>query len=634
VVVGARFGFGASVLLFVCVLVMTQSSAFGLDLVDTIAPPTDVELGFGWAVDMNGPTLAVGNPWANKAYVYEWDGSAWRLGQTLGPGGSPAEGADFGWAVAADLETVVVGSRFGEAQQGTWGAGAVHVFERGTGAWTPVQRLSPPNPRSFDHFGEAVAIDGDWLVAGAPWQPEGEFDGPGEPGAVYVFRRTDTGWTLAQTLAAPDTAGFDRFGAAVAIDGEEIAVEAPYADSGGAVYIFRFGGSQWDYVQRMSHLGGLADMDDGVLVTSSVHDRTVYVFGRTAGAWHEEARLESTAPDIAFGMDASVSGDLIAVGAAREDTANGVNAGAAYLYQHADGTWDLMQRWEAWDGIEWAFFGNSISVDADQVVAGAYSHGYQAGWAAVGRVYVHSVGGHEIDSPPVGLVDTATGRWHLRTNGRRVHSFFYGNPGDVPFVGDWDCNGIDTPGLFRQSDAFAYLRNSNTQGNADIRFFFGNPSDVPLAGDWDGDGCDTLSIYRPSEQRFYIVNALGASDGGLGAADFSFVFGNPGDKPVVGDWNGDGVDEVGLHRESTGFFYWRNTLDTGIASGQIYFGDPGDRFLAGDWGIVDGVDTPAVFRPGDTAFYFRHTLTQGVADRQFDFGRSSWLPVAGAFGLG
>jgi lactocepin len=236
----------------------------------------------------------------------------------------------------------------------------------------------------------------------------------------------------------------------------------------------------------------------------------------------------------------------------------------------------------------------------------------------------------------VGLVDPATGQWHLRNMAGAVTSFFYGNPGDVPFVGDWDGDGVATPGLFRTSDAFAYLRNSNSQGVADIRFFFGNPSDVPLSGDWDGDGKDTLSIYRPSEQRFYIINELGENEGGLGAADFSFLFGNPGDKPVAGDWDADGIDEVGLHRESTGFFYWRNTLDTGVADGEIFFGDPDDRFVAGDWGVIDGTDTPGLFRPSDVTFYFRHTLTQGVADSQFTWtgAGSSWLPVAGTFGLG
>jgi hypothetical protein len=122
----------------------------------------------------------------------------------------------------------------------------------------------------------------------------------------------------------------------------------------------------------------------------------------------------------------------------------------------------------------------------------------------------------------------------------------------------------------------------------------------------------------------------------MGPAQISFLFGNPGDKPVAGDWDGDGKDEVGLHRESSGFFYWRNTLTFGNADGQIFFGDPGDRFVSGDWGTVDGVDTPAIFRPSDLTFYFRHTLTQGNADSQFVWtgAGSGWLPVAGAFGLG
>jgi hypothetical protein len=232
----------------------------------------------------------------------------------------------------------------------------------------------------------------------------------------------------------------------------------------------------------------------------------------------------------------------------------------------------------------------------------------------------------------VGLVDPASGVWRLLNQSGGLTTFFYGNPGDVPFMGDWDCDGVDTPGLFRQSDAFAYLRNSNTQGIADIRFFFGNPSDIPLAGDFDGDGCDSLSIYRPSEQRFYIINQLGANNGGLGAAEFSFLFGNPGDKPFVGDFDGDGIDEVGLHRESTGFVYYRNTLDTGIASNEFFFGDPGDRFVAGDWGVVDRIATPGLFRPANTTFFFRHTNTQGNADSQFVFGQPGWLPVSGVFG--
>jgi hypothetical protein len=233
----------------------------------------------------------------------------------------------------------------------------------------------------------------------------------------------------------------------------------------------------------------------------------------------------------------------------------------------------------------------------------------------------------------VGLVDPVTGAWHLRGQGGAISSFFYGNPGDVPFMGDWNCDGVSTPGLYRQSDGFVYLRNSNSQGIADIRFFFGNPGDYPLAGDFDNDGCDTVSIYRASEARIYIINELGANDGGLGAADFNYIFGNPGDKPFVGDFDGNGEDTVGLHRESTGFMYFRNSHTQGIADAEFFFGDPGDRLVAGDWGIVDGIDTPGVFRPSNTTFFFRHSNTQGVADESIFWGQSNFLPVAGRFNV-
>jgi hypothetical protein len=230
-----------------------------------------------------------------------------------------------------------------------------------------------------------------------------------------------------------------------------------------------------------------------------------------------------------------------------------------------------------------------------------------------------------------GLVDSSQGRWFLLDDvGIAIASFFYGDPGDVPFMGDWDGDGVETPGLYRQSDGYVYLRNSNTQGVADIKFFFGNPGDVPIAGDFNGDGFDTVSIYRPSNQTFYIINKLGSGDQGLGAAEFSYVFGNPGDQPFVGDFDGDGVETAALHRESTGLVYFRNTHTQGIADAQFVFGDPGDRLVAGDW-TGNGVFTPALFRPSNTTMYFRYTNTQGIADNQFIPipTNRAWLPVAG-----
>jgi hypothetical protein len=228
------------------------------------------------------------------------------------------------------------------------------------------------------------------------------------------------------------------------------------------------------------------------------------------------------------------------------------------------------------------------------------------------------------------LFQDSGGRWHrweTISAPRVTNSFYFGNPGDAAFAGDWNCDGVDTPGLYRQSDGFVYLRNSNTQGVADIQFFFGNPGDVPLAGDFDGNGCDSLSIYRPSEQRVYVINELGSSDRGLGAADYSFLFGDPGDKPFVGDFDGNGVDTMGLHRESTGLVYFRNTNTTGIANSQFIFGDPGDRLVAGDW-IGSGQDTVAVYRPSTQTLYIRYANSAGNANVQLHAG--SYTGVAPA----
>jgi hypothetical protein len=189
---------------------------------------------------------------------------------------------------------------------------------------------------------------------------------------------------------------------------------------------------------------------------------------------------------------------------------------------------------------------------------------------------------------------------------------------------------VDTPGLYRQSDGYVYLRNSNTQGVADISFYFGNPGDIPIAGDFDGDGCDTVSIYRPSEARFYIINELGSADEGLGAADYSYLFGNPGDVPFVGDWNGDGTDTPGLRRSSNGFVYVRDTNTQGNADISFFYGNPGDFVFAGDWNS-DGGDSIGLYRPSNGTVYLRNALSTGNADISYQMGGSGHRPVAGSY---
>ncbi len=233
----------------------------------------------------------------------------------------------------------------------------------------------------------------------------------------------------------------------------------------------------------------------------------------------------------------------------------------------------------------------------------------------------------------VGLVDLDTGHWRLRTETGDVVRFTYGNPGDVPIIGDWDGDGDQTPGMYRQSDGFFYARNSNSTGIADFECFAGNPDDVAIAGDWDGDGDDTLGIFRRSAGMFYLFDRT-CDNAPMGAAEIEFAFGDPGDLAVAGDWDGDGKDEVGVHRPPHTLYY-RNTLDAGPAHGSFSFADPGDVFVAGDWGTVDGVDSPALWRIRFGWFDVWHSFEpKGDPDERIDFfvpGRQR--PVAGDFGL-
>ena len=76
-----------------------------------------------------------------------------------------------------------------------------------------------------DKFGYAVAVDGDIAVIGA-YQDD---DNGADSGAVYVFTRVEGVWTQAAKLTASDSAAYDNFGISVAVDGDTntVVVGAP-----------------------------------------------------------------------------------------------------------------------------------------------------------------------------------------------------------------------------------------------------------------------------------------------------------------------------------------------------------------------------------------------------------------------
>jgi DNA-binding beta-propeller fold protein YncE len=169
----------------------------------------------------------------------------------------------------------------------------------------------------------------------------------------------------------------------------------------------------------------------------------------------------------------------------------------------------------------------------------------------------------------------------------------------------------DTIGVWRPSNTTFYLRNSNTQGFADITASvnFASASDLPVAGDWNADGITTIGLYRPSTSVFYLWDSF--VNPSLASPTYSIVMGNPGDRPITGDWNADGRDSVGMYRPSNGILYLKNGLQTGFSEYAMVLGNPSDVGVAGDWN-GDGVDSAGIYRPSESRFYLSDRNTNGI----------------------
>ncbi len=189
--------------------------------------------------------------------------------------------------------------------------------------------------------------------------------------------------------------------------------------------------------------------------------------------------------------------------------------------------------------------------------------------------------------------------------------------GDYPVAGDWDGNGTDTVGIYRNGSF--YLRNSNTLGSYNLVFAFGQSGDQPVVGDWDGDGIDTIGVYRNG--LFLLRNSNSA-----GAVDITFALGNPGDVGIAGDWNGDGMDTTGVFRPSNGVIFLKNVNSSGFADIALNYGLSGDQPVIGDWNN-DGIDTIGVYR--NAQFLLRNSNTIGFADIVFALGNPGDIPIAG-----
>ncbi len=228
--------------------------------------------------------------------------------------------------------------------------------------------LKASNTGEYDYFGLSVAVSGDTMVIGAPYESSNatgvngnQSDNTGyASGAAYVFVRSGTNWSQQAYLKASNTGQGDNFGWSVAVSGDTVVVGAYREDS--------------------SATGVNGNQSDNSAVDSGV----AYVFVRTNGVWRQQAYLKApnTGAGDLFGWSVAVSGDTVVVGAYGESSnATGVNgnqsdnsapyASAAYVFVRSGTTWNQQAYLKASNTRAYDYFGWSVAVSGDTVVVGA-----------------------------------------------------------------------------------------------------------------------------------------------------------------------------------------------------------------------------------------------------------------------
>jgi FG-GAP repeat/RTX calcium-binding nonapeptide repeat (4 copies) len=304
----------------------------------------------------------------------------------------------FGYSIAVDGDTVVVGAPFDDAGTKV-DSGVAYVFVKPATGWATTATVSATLDANTakqpgDLFGQSVAVHGDTIVVGAPL----EDSPPGSnQGAAYVFTKPAGGWsgtpTQSAKLRASDRAVADQFATSVALNGDTVVVGAVGDDSArGSVYVFVKPAGGWsgnmsqnakliafDGLAGDSLGSSVAVSGDTILTGAHLDDIGVnidvgsaYVFFEPVGGWSgslsEIAKLAASDGVAAyhFGQSLAMSGSTAVIGA----------AGSAYVFVEPAGGWSgsLFEnaKLTASDGVATDNFGHSVAASGDAIVVGAY----------------------------------------------------------------------------------------------------------------------------------------------------------------------------------------------------------------------------------------------------------------------
>jgi hypothetical protein len=288
---------------------------------------------------------------------------------------------DYGYAVAISGDTAVVAS---------YGNKPVYVFVNSGSGWIEQARLSPSDYNG-GVFGESVAIDKDTIVVGSPMPIPSELN---QVGSAYVFVRSGSNWTEQKKLTSPNFQSPDQasFGEAVAVNGDTVAVGQDYSQQKGTVHIFGRSDSVWTFQQSLTSptaqtetsrllFGFSLSMSADTLAVGAPEENfrdadirlagAVYVFTRNGSAFELQKKL--TAPDPGengfFGGSISLSGDDLVAGAVYAPSRN--LPGAAYVFARSGSIWTGPQKLVSSDAEPKDAFGLSVAISGDRLIVGS-----------------------------------------------------------------------------------------------------------------------------------------------------------------------------------------------------------------------------------------------------------------------
>jgi trimeric autotransporter adhesin len=382
---------------------------------------------FGSTVAISGDTVAVaarfeagpGDALANSGavYVFVRSGATWTQQAYLRAFNAGSQD-QFGLSLALSGDTLAVGAPREDATAAgdpsnnmLPNSGAVYTYTRSGTTWTLQSRLKAPNAGEDDEFGQSVALSGDFLAIGAPFEDStgttvGNDNNNGfNDGAVYVYTPDNMGWALTSYLKSSTTDATDLFGSSLALSGNTLAVGAPVDGSlKGRCAVFTHDGANWTEEAILSGSNSstndtfgisVAISGDTIVVGAPYEDTglaggskgtpdddygAAYVFQRTGVVWSEQAILQAGNRRIKdnFGEAVAIAGDLIVVGAQGEDNnLNGmedsafVSSGAAYLFERNGAAWTQRNYLKGSNSAFGSSFGRSVAIEGTNVMVGA-----------------------------------------------------------------------------------------------------------------------------------------------------------------------------------------------------------------------------------------------------------------------